>query len=131
MHTPAKRLLEDEEQSEIDRLRGVVERLRYAATHDPLTGLPTREVLLERLRRELARKAVDGEHIAVLFVDLDHFKRVNDSLGHGSGDEVLREMAKRIVYCIGEQDTASRFGGDELVILHPRASGDPRPRWEP
>src|SRR5215472_276573 len=122
MQTPATRLIEDEEQSEIDRLRGVVERLRYAATHDPLTGLPTREVLLERLRRELARKAVDGEHIAVLFVDLDHFKRVNDSLGHGSGDEVLREMAKRIVYCIGEQDTASRFGGDELVILHPRAT---------
>src|SRR5215472_1838055 len=95
MQTPVKRLLEDEEQSEIDRLRGVVDRLRYAATHDPLTGLPTREVLLERLRRELARNAVDGEHIAVLFVDLDHFKRVNDSLGHGSGDDVLREMAKR------------------------------------
>ena len=122
MQTPATRLIEDEEQSEIDRLRGVVDRLRYAATHDPLTGLPTREVLLERLRRELACKAVDGERIAVLFVDLDHFKRVNDSLGHGSGDEVLREMAKRIVYCLGEQDTASRFGGDELVVLHPRAT---------
>ena len=122
MHTSVTRLTKDEEQSEIDRLRGVVDRLRYAATHDPLTGLPTREVLLERLRRELTRKAVDGEHIAVLFVDLDHFKRVNDSLGHGSGDEVLREMAKRIVYCIGEQDTASRFGGDELVVLHPRAT---------
>jgi len=122
MHTSVTRLTKDEEQSEIDRLRGVVDRLRYAATHDPLTGLPTREVLLERLRRELTRKAVDGEHIAVLFVDLDHFKRVNDSLGHGSGDEVLREMAKRIVYCMGEQDTASRFGGDELVVLHPRAT---------
>ena len=121
MQTPATRHLEHQEQSEIDRLRGVVDRLRHAATHDPLTGLPTREVLLERLRRELARKAVDGERLAVLFVDLDHFKRVNDSLGHGSGDEVLREMAKRIVYCLGERDTASRFGGDELVILHPRA----------
>jgi diguanylate cyclase len=121
MQTPAKRLLEDEEQSEIGRLRGVIDRLRYAATHDPLTGLPTREVLLDRLQHELTRKAVDSERIAVLFVDLDHFKRVNDSLGHGSGDEVLREMAKRIVYCLGEHDTASRFGGDELVILHPRA----------
>ena len=114
--------LEDQEQSEIDRLRGVVDRLRHAATHDPLTGLPTREVLLERLQGELTRDAVDGERIAILFVDLDHFKRVNDSLGHGSGDEVLREMARRIVRCLGEEDTASRYGGDELVILHPRAT---------
>jgi diguanylate cyclase len=113
-------LLEDEE-SEVDRLRGAVDRLRYAATHDPLTGLPTREVLLERLQRELARRTPDGARVAILFIDLDNFKRVNDSLGHGSGDEVLREMAQRIVACLGREDTASRFGGDELVILHPRA----------
>ncbi|HET9390520.1 MAG TPA: bifunctional diguanylate cyclase/phosphodiesterase [Steroidobacteraceae bacterium] len=118
---PMQALLEDD-QSEVSHLRGVVDRLRYAATHDPLTGLPTREVLLGRLQRELARTAVEGERIAILFVDLDNFKRVNDSLGHGSGDEVLREMARRIVGCLGSQDTASRFGGDELVILHPRAT---------
>jgi diguanylate cyclase (GGDEF)-like protein len=110
-----------EEQPEIDRLRGVVARLQYAATHDRLTGLPTREVLLERLKVELTRTATDGERIAILFVDLDNFKLVNDSLGHGSGDEVLREMATRVVACLGSQDTASRFGGDELVILHPHA----------
>ena len=121
MQTRAITVLDDE-RSEVDRLRGVVDRLRYAATHDPLTGLPTREVLLERLQSELQRTARDGEHIAVLFVDLDNFKRVNDSLGHGSGDDVLREMAKRIVACLGPEDTASRFGGDELVILHPRAT---------
>jgi len=115
-------LLEDE-QSEADRLRGVVERLRYAATHDPLTGLPTREVLLERLQRALTRRpGSGGERVAILFVDLDHFKRVNDSLGHGSGDQVLREMARRVVDCLGAADTASRFGGDELVILHPCAT---------
>ena len=123
MQTPGTRLLaDDEEHSEISRLRGVVDRLRYAATHDPLTGLPTRGLLLDRLQRELMREAVADERIAILFIDLDHFKRVNDSLGHGSGDQVLREMAKRIVYCLGEEDTASRFGGDELVVLHPRAT---------
>jgi diguanylate cyclase (GGDEF)-like protein len=121
MHNRVIALLE-EEQSETDRLRDAVDRLQYAATHDPLTGLPTREVLLQRLQRELARDAHDGERIAILFVDLDHFKRVNDSLGHGSGDDVLREMARRIVGCLGKHDTASRFGGDELVILHPRAT---------
>jgi diguanylate cyclase (GGDEF)-like protein len=111
-----------EAQPEINRLRGVVARLQYAATHDPLTGLPTRAVLLERLRRELTRNAAGGERIAILFVDLDNFKLVNDSLGHDSGDEVLREMARRVVGCLGSHDTASRFGGDELVILHPHAT---------
>jgi diguanylate cyclase (GGDEF)-like protein len=110
-----------DEQLEINRLRDVVASLQYAATHDRLTGLPTREVLLDRLTRELTRTATTGEGIAILFVDLDNFKLVNDSLGHGSGDEVLREMARRVVACLGKEDTASRFGGDELVILHPRA----------
>jgi len=121
MQTRVSALLEDEH-SEIDRLRGVIDRLRHAATHDTLTGLPTREVLLERLQRELARHSPERARVAILFVDLDNFKRVNDSLGHGSGDEVLREMARRVVGCLGPYDTASRFGGDELVILHPRAA---------
>ena len=121
MQHPLTAILEEEE-SEITHLRGVVHRLQHAATHDSLTGLPTREVLLERLQRELGRIALEGERIAVLFVDLDNFKRVNDSLGHGCGDAVLREMARRIVGCLGTHDTASRFGGDELVILHPRAT---------
>ncbi len=121
MQKPAPVHLADA-QPEIDRLRGVVARLQHAATHDALTGLPTREVLLDRLKRELTRSPAGGERVAILFVDLDNFKRVNDSLGHGSGDQVLREMAKRVVGCLGSEDTASRFGGDELVILHPRAT---------
>ncbi|MDI1265377.1 MAG: bifunctional diguanylate cyclase/phosphodiesterase [bacterium] len=102
----------------------MIEQLMHTAAHDPLTGLPTRGLLLERLEHELVRDAADGARIAVLFVDLDNFKLVNDSLGHGSGDEVLCEMARRIVGCIGPEDTASRFGGDEMVILHPRARDD-------
>ncbi len=111
-----------DEPPEIDRLRGAVARLEYAASHDLLTGLPNRQVLLERLTGELTRTAADGERIAILFVDLDNFKLVNDSLGHSSGDDVLREMAKRVAGCLAAPDTASRFGGDELVILHPRAT---------
>jgi GGDEF domain-containing protein len=111
--------------SEVERLRSVVAQLMHTAAHDPLTGLLTRRSLLERLDEELACDATDGLKIAVLFVDLDNFKLVNDSLGHGSGDEVLCEMARRISGCIGSEDTASRFGGDEMVVLHPcrRASG--------
>lgn len=97
--------------------------LVHAATHDLLTGLPTRGVLIAQLERELERGAQEGEAVAVLFIDLDNFKRVNDSLGHQSGDELLREMARRIRACVGEGDLLSRFGGDELVILHPRARG--------
>jgi diguanylate cyclase (GGDEF)-like protein len=110
--------------SEIERLRGMIAQLMHKAAHDPLTGLPTRSLLLERLEHELARDAADGAQIAILFVDLDNFKLVNDSLGHGSGDEVLSQMARRIVGCIGSEDIASRFGGDEMVILHARATDD-------
>jgi diguanylate cyclase len=81
-------------------------------------------LLLKRLEQELTRDAADGARIAILFVDLDNFKLVNDSLGHGSGDEVLSEMAKRVIACIGSEDIASRFGGDEIVVLHSRATAD-------
>jgi diguanylate cyclase len=113
-----------ETHSEIERLRAMIAQLMHTADHDPLTGLPTRSLLLKRLEQELARDAADGARIAILFVDLDNFKLVNDSLGHGSGDEVLSEMAKRVIACIGSEDIASRFGGDEIVVLHSRATAD-------
>jgi diguanylate cyclase (GGDEF)-like protein len=113
-----------ETRSEIERLRAMIAQLMHTADHDPLTGLPTRSLLLKRLEQELARDAADGARIAILFVDLDNFKLVNDSLGHGSGDEVLSEMAKRVIVCIGSEDIASRFGGDEIVVLHSRATAD-------
>ena len=105
--------------SEIERLHSVIAQLLHTAAHDPLTGLPTRSLLLDRLETELARRTAGNAQIAVLFIDLDNFKLVNDSLGHGSGDQALSEMARRIVGCTGNGDTASRFGGDEMVVLHP------------
>jgi diguanylate cyclase len=110
--------------SEIERLRGLIAELVHTSAHDTLTGLPTRSLLLERLEHALARDERDSGKIALLFVDLDNFKRVNDSLGHDCGDELLRAMARRILGCIGPEDTASRFGGDEMVVLHLRASND-------
>ncbi len=110
--------------SEVERLRDLIAQLMHKTAHDPLTALPTRSVLLEQLEQELKRDASDGTQIAILFVDLDNFKLVNNSLGHGSGDAVLREMADRIVDCIGPEDIASRFGGDEMVVLHVRATDD-------
>jgi diguanylate cyclase len=107
---------------EVERLRDMIAHLMHKTAHDPLTALPTRGVLLEQLEQELARDPSDGAQIAILFVDLDNFKLVNDSLGHGCGDAVLREMADRIVDCIGPEDIASRFGGDEMVVLHARAT---------
>ncbi len=101
------------------RIAGLV----HAATHDLLTGLPTRGVLITQLERELARGTGAPDAVAVLFIDLDNFKRVNDSLGHQSGDDLLREMARRIRACVAESDLLSRFGGDEMVILHAHASG--------
>ncbi len=98
--------------------------LVHAATHDLLTGLPTRGVLLNRLASALARPPAGSAQVAVLFIDVDNFKLINDSLGHDSGDELLREMSQRIRACVAAGGTVSRFGGDELVVLLPDAEGD-------
>jgi diguanylate cyclase (GGDEF)-like protein len=94
-------------------LRQQEERLRVAAQYDHLTGLPNRTLFLERLREAMR----DGHEFAVLFVDLDGFKVVNDSLGHAAGDALLIQVANRISHSLRERDTAARFGGDEFLIL--------------
>lgn len=101
----------------------VIADLIHAATHDVLTGLPNRSLLLTRLESELAQATTDDGQVAVLFVDLDNFKLVNDSMGHDSGDELLCEVARRIRACVGESGIVSRIGGDEFVILYPHAIG--------
>ncbi|OYD54777.1 PAS domain S-box protein [Thauera propionica] len=92
-------------------------RLQHEATHDPLTGLPNRALLLDRLHQALANAERRGSLLALLFVDLDRFKRINDSLGHSAGDHVLRVAAERLQSSVRAGDTVARWGGDEFIIL--------------
>jgi diguanylate cyclase (GGDEF)-like protein/PAS domain S-box-containing protein len=92
-------------------------RLRHAAQHDALTGLPNRALLLDRLQKALSRARRDALHLAVLFIDLDRFKQVNDRLGHSAGDLLLQQTARRIKDCVRDADTVGRMGGDEFLVL--------------
>jgi len=91
--------------------------LAHSALHDGLTGLVNREVLLDRLRRVLVSRRPDGSVVAVVFLDLDQFKWVNDSCGHSAGDRLLVEVARRLEGVVDATDTLARFGGDEFVVL--------------
>ncbi len=92
-------------------------RLRYQAYHDPLTGLPNRLLFMDRLEMALRRARRSKMTLAVFFVDLDRFKVVNDSIGHGAGDRLLCEAARRLVGVMREKDTIARFGGDEFSVI--------------
>ena len=91
--------------------------LRFQALHDALTGLPNRSLILDRAEQMLARSHRNGEPVAAMFLDLDNFKEINDSLGHGAGDELLRGVAERLIATIRAADSVGRLGGDEFVIL--------------
>jgi len=93
------------------------ERLAYMAQHDPLTELPNRTLLIDRLKQSLAGARWRARRTAVLFVDLDRFKTINDTLGHEVGDRLLQQLAERFQHSVREGDTVARFGGDEFVIL--------------
>lgn len=100
------------------------DRLRQLADHDHLTGLVNRYCFTQKLGREVTRVAHEGRSSALLFIDLDYFKLVNDTLGHAAGDRLLVQVADRLKSCVLEKDTVSRFGGDEFTVLVPQVSAD-------
>ena len=95
------------------------QRVAHMAHHDALTGLPNRVLLRDRIQQAIAQAHRNGTQLAVLFLDLDRFKTINDSLGHQLGDRLLQSVASRILVCVREGDTVSRVGGDEFVIVIP------------
>lgn len=100
--------------------RKVIEiKLKHLAHHDVLTDLPNRALFLDRLQQGLAQAKRDKSRLAVMFIDLDKFKPINDTYGHETGDVLLKEVAKRLRKCVREADTVSRVGGDEFIVLLP------------
>lgn len=92
-------------------------KIEHLAYYDSITGLPNRALLMDRLRQALALAQREGRELALLFLDLDNFKDLNDTKGHDIGDKFLREVAKRLSSCVGESNTLARIGGDEFVIV--------------
>jgi diguanylate cyclase (GGDEF)-like protein/PAS domain S-box-containing protein len=108
--------------TDITERKSSEERIRYLAQNDVLTGLPNRAVFRDRVSQAIAQAQRSGAQVAVMFLDLDHFKNVNDSLGHETGDELLKSAAQRLRSCLRAGDTAARLGGDEFVICLPTLS---------
>jgi diguanylate cyclase (GGDEF)-like protein/PAS domain S-box-containing protein len=102
---------------DVTQRKGLEDQLRELAFHDPLTGLPNRTLFQERLGESLERWRSMGEPCAVMLLDLDNFKYVNDSLGHAVGDELLKQVAERITLAVRAEDTVARAGGDEFTLL--------------
>jgi diguanylate cyclase (GGDEF)-like protein/PAS domain S-box-containing protein len=111
-------------QSEIDARRKAEADLAHQATHDPLTGLPNRTLLQDRLGQAIAHLDRDQRAIAVLLLDVDRFKVVNDSLGHAAGDEILVAVAARLLEAVRPGDTVARLGGDEFVLVCDGVNGE-------
>ncbi len=102
---------------DITERRALREQLAYAAGHDELTGLPNRSLFMERLARTVARAEDEGRHVALMFIDLDRFKLINDGLGHDAGDRLLQRIARRLQRTLRSGDFLARFGGDEFTAL--------------
>lgn len=124
MHQRTRQLSETVENlhREINDRKHDQERIYWLAHYDPLTGLPNRTLLAERSHHAIRAASEGGTPLAVIFLDLDHFKHVNDSLGHRVGDALLVEIAKRLRAVVRDKDTVSRLGGDEFILLLPGAN---------
>lgn len=110
--------------SDISERKAAEARIQHLAHHDALTNLPNRSLFSDRLRQGLAQARRDKTRLAVMFLDLDKFKPVNDTYGHAVGDQLLKEVATRLQKCMRESDTVSRIGGDEFVVLLPTIEAD-------
>lgn len=102
---------------DITERKRLEEKLAHTATHDPLTDLPNRALFYDRVSQAIARTKRTGKILAVLFIDLDRFKEINDSLGHYAGDQVLQIVAGRVKSILRDTDTVARLGGDEFLVL--------------
>jgi len=102
---------------DVSAARAQSEQLAHLAEHDSLTGLPNRLLFCDRVGRAISLARRHGGQAAVLFVDLDGFKHINDTLGHATGDKLLQSVAKRLLACVRDPDTVSRYGGDEFAVL--------------
>jgi diguanylate cyclase (GGDEF)-like protein/PAS domain S-box-containing protein len=110
--------------SDITKLKESQEKLDHLAHHDPLTGLPNRLLFHDRLQHAMVRAARAGTQLAVIFIDLDRFKNVNDTLGHHVGDELLKQVAQTLSGCLRDGDTLARLGGDEFIVLLEDVDGE-------
>ena len=102
-----------------NKLISAREELRFKATHDALTGIPNRATVLEAINHERSRQVRDANSFGIVLIDIDHFKRVNDSYGHLVGDAVLKSIAQQIVGCVRPYDTVGRYGGEEFLVVVP------------
>lgn len=105
--------------ADITERKKMEERMRHMAHYDPLTELPNRALITDRLQQAVIKAKRDKAHIAVMFLDLDLFKPVNDNLGHEIGDLLLQQVARRLQACVRASDTVARIGGDEFIVLLP------------
>jgi diguanylate cyclase (GGDEF)-like protein len=101
----------------LTRLKQTNEQITHLAYHDALTSLPNRILFYDRLNLAITKARRDKESIAVLFLDLDGFKAINDTFGHDVGDALLREVSRRIMACVRDSDTVARMGGDEFTVI--------------
>ena len=104
---------------DISERKAAEEKIIHLATHDALTDLPNRTLIQDRIDQAIRRARRSGSNFGVLFIDLDQFKTINDSLGHDIGDKLLQAVANRLIQCLRSEDTVSRQGGDEFIVLLP------------